>query len=45
MKRAAWLMAGAVPAFWGAYTWGSHLLTLASVWRGARFPVAGGVLS
>ena len=36
MKRAAWLMAGAAPAFWGAYTWGSHLLTLASVWRGPR---------
>lgn len=34
MKRAAWLLAGATPAFWGAYTWGSHLLTLASVWRG-----------
>ncbi len=34
MKRAAWLAAGAVPAFWGAYTWGSHLLTVASVWRG-----------
>ena len=36
MKRAAWLAAGAAPAFWGAYTWGSHLLTLASVWRGSR---------
>jgi len=36
VKRAAWLMAGAAPAFWGAYTWGSHLLTLASVWRGPR---------
>ena len=34
MKRACWLAAGATPAFWGAYTWGSHLLTLASVWRG-----------
>ena len=34
MKRAGWLAAGATPAFWGAYTWGSHLLTLASVWRG-----------
>jgi peptidoglycan/xylan/chitin deacetylase (PgdA/CDA1 family) len=34
VKRAAWLLAGAAPAFWGAYTWGSHLLTLASVWRG-----------
>ena len=36
MKRAAYLMAGAVPAFWGAYTWGSHLLTLGAVWRGSR---------
>ena len=34
MKRAAWLLAGAAPAFWGAYTWGSHLLTVTSVWRG-----------
>lgn len=34
MKRAAWLLAGAAPAFWGAYTWGSHLLTVASIWRG-----------
>lgn len=34
--RAAWLLAGAAPASWGAYTWGSHLLTLASVWRGPR---------
>ena len=34
MKRAAWLLAGAAPAFWGAYTWGSHLLTVGSVWRG-----------
>ena len=34
MKRAGWLAAGATPAFWGAYTWGSHLLPLASVWRG-----------
>ncbi|HKW94952.1 MAG TPA: polysaccharide deacetylase family protein [Methylomirabilota bacterium] len=34
MKRAAWLAAGAAPAFWGAYTWGSHLLTLGSAWRG-----------
>ena len=22
--------------FWGAYTWGSHLLTVASIWRGRR---------
>ncbi|HKA61547.1 MAG TPA: polysaccharide deacetylase family protein [Methylomirabilota bacterium] len=36
MKRAAWLLAGAVPAIWGAYTWGSHLLTVGSIWRGAR---------
>ncbi|HEY7654267.1 MAG TPA: polysaccharide deacetylase family protein [Methylomirabilota bacterium] len=35
MKRAAWLAAAAAPAFWGAYTWGSHLLTVASVWRGS----------
>lgn len=34
MSRTAWLAAGAAPAFWGAYTWGSHLLTVASVWRG-----------
>jgi peptidoglycan/xylan/chitin deacetylase (PgdA/CDA1 family) len=24
----------AAPALWGAYTWGSHLLTLGSIWRG-----------
>ena len=36
MKRAAWLAAGAGPGLWGAYTWGSHLLTLGSVWRGPR---------
>jgi peptidoglycan-N-acetylglucosamine deacetylase len=35
VRRAAWLAAGAAPGLWGAYTWGSHLLTLASVWRGA----------
>ena len=34
MKRAGWLMAGAAPGLWGAYTWGSHLLTLGSIWRG-----------
>jgi peptidoglycan/xylan/chitin deacetylase (PgdA/CDA1 family) len=34
VKRAAWLLAGAAPAFWGAYTWGSHLLTVTGVWRG-----------
>ena len=26
----------AVPAAWVAYTWGSHALTLACVWRGSR---------
>ena len=26
----------AVPALWAGYTWGSHLLTLGSVWRGPR---------
>jgi peptidoglycan/xylan/chitin deacetylase (PgdA/CDA1 family) len=36
VRRAGWLLAGAVPAFWGAYTWGSHLLTLTAVWRGPR---------
>jgi peptidoglycan/xylan/chitin deacetylase (PgdA/CDA1 family) len=36
VTRAAWLLAGAAPAFWGAYTWGSHLLTVGSVWRGPR---------
>ena len=36
MKRAGWLMAGAAPGLWGAYTWGSHLLTLGSIWRGPR---------
>ena len=36
MKRAAWLVAGAAPALWGVYTWGSHLLTAGSIWRGAR---------
>jgi len=30
----AWLPA--VPALWAGYTWGSHLLTLGSVWRGPR---------
>jgi peptidoglycan/xylan/chitin deacetylase (PgdA/CDA1 family) len=34
VKHAAWLAAGVVPAFWGAYTWGSHLLTVAASWRG-----------
>lgn len=36
MRRAAWLAAGAAPALWGAYTWGSHLLTVGSIWRGSR---------
>jgi peptidoglycan/xylan/chitin deacetylase (PgdA/CDA1 family) len=36
VRRAAWLAAGAAPGLWGAYTWGSHLLTLGSVWRGPR---------
>ena len=36
MKRTGWLMAGAAPGLWGAYTWGSHLLTLGSIWRGPR---------
>ena len=36
MKRAGWLMAGAAPGLCGAYTWGSHLLTLGSIWRGPR---------
>ena len=34
MKRAGWVAAAAAPGLWGAYTWGSHLLTLASIWRG-----------
>ena len=36
MKRTGWLMAGAAPGLWSAYTWGSHLLTLGSIWRGPR---------
>jgi len=36
VKRAGWLMAGAAPGLWGAYTWGSHLLILGSIWRGPR---------
>jgi peptidoglycan-N-acetylglucosamine deacetylase len=36
VKRTGWLMAGAAPGLWGAYTWGSHLLTLGSIWRGSR---------
>jgi peptidoglycan/xylan/chitin deacetylase (PgdA/CDA1 family) len=34
VKRAGWVAAAAAPGLWGAYTWGSHLLTLASIWRG-----------
>ena len=34
MSVAAWLLAA--PAAWAGYTWGSHLLTLGSVWRGPR---------
>lgn len=36
MKRTGWPVAGAAPGLWGAYTWGSHLLTLGSIWRGPR---------
>jgi len=35
VRRTGWLWAGAAPGVWGAYTWGSHLLTLASIWRGS----------
>jgi len=34
VKRAGWLLLP--PVVWAGYTWGSHLLTLASVWRGPR---------
>ena len=34
MSAAPWLLAA--PALWAGYTWGSHLLTLGSVWRGPR---------
>ena len=34
MSRSAWLLAA--PGAWAGYTWGSHLLTLGSVWRGPR---------
>ena len=34
MTAAAWLLAA--PALWGAYTWGSHLLTPGCVWQGRR---------
>ena len=33
MRRARWLLAAAP---WVAYTWGSHALTLGSIWRGSR---------
>jgi peptidoglycan/xylan/chitin deacetylase (PgdA/CDA1 family) len=33
VSAAAWLLA--VPGAWAGYTWGSHLLTLGSVWRGS----------
>ncbi len=34
MSAAAWLLTA--PALWAGYTWGSHALTFASVWRGPR---------
>jgi peptidoglycan/xylan/chitin deacetylase (PgdA/CDA1 family) len=34
VNAAVRLLAG--PALWAGYTWGSHLLTLGSVWRGPR---------
>jgi peptidoglycan/xylan/chitin deacetylase (PgdA/CDA1 family) len=34
VRPAAWLLAA--PALWAGYTWGSHLLTLGSVWRGPK---------
>jgi peptidoglycan-N-acetylglucosamine deacetylase len=34
VSAAAWLLAA--PALWAGYTWGSHALTLGSVWRGPR---------
>ena len=34
MSAAAWLLAA--PALWAGYAWGSHALTLGSVWRGSR---------
>jgi peptidoglycan/xylan/chitin deacetylase (PgdA/CDA1 family) len=34
VSRAAWLFLP--PAVWAGYTWGSHLLTVTSVWRGPR---------
>ena len=34
MSAAAWLLAA--PALWAGYTWGSHALTLGSVWRGPQ---------
>ena len=34
MSAEAWLLAA--PALWAGYTWGSHLMTLGSVWRGPK---------
>ena len=34
MSAPAWLLAA--PALWTGYTWGSHALTLGSVWRGPQ---------
>jgi len=34
VSASAWLLAA--PALWAGYTWGSHALTLGSVWRGSR---------
>ncbi len=34
MTASPWLLAP--PLMWAGYTWGSHLLTLASIWRGRR---------
>jgi peptidoglycan-N-acetylglucosamine deacetylase len=34
MRAGPWLLLP--PALWGAYAWGSHLLTVGSVWRGPR---------
>jgi peptidoglycan-N-acetylglucosamine deacetylase len=34
VRAASWLLAA--PVLWAGYTWGSHALTLGSVWRGKR---------
>lgn len=34
MNRLAWLLAPS--ALWGGYAWGSHLLTMGSIWHGRR---------